>query len=566
MTTTLAWRNAVRSVALAAALVAAFAFATFHAAAQETPEGAAEDVIQEAPEAAEEDAVEESEEGAEEEAGESPADVIARLRPQFEGKVLRYGADLEGGVPYVFLESENSDVLIGFEVEIVESLAKRLGMTTQQVQNDWDKLIPGLHRDLYDIAIQGQEITPEHEEAVAFTMPYYITYLQLAVRKNMFLINSIEDCRNRVVGTLKESQAYYLLESLGDVDIRAYATEVNGYDDLDNGRLDATLFDGPVALYYGGPRPEVKFVGPEIGRIVYGFALDQKNEALLEAINAGLQDMRDTGELRAILERWNLWNAAMANEIGDFGPAKSEPVVYNEWVANQRPYSPLTERLLRYVGFLPILGRAAVITMEISICSMLVAILVGFLLAVLRVYAPLPLSLLATVYIEVVRGTPVLIQLFFIFYGLPAVGIRLSPFLAGVIGLGMNYAAYEAENYRAGLMSVPRTQMEAALALAMSRWQAIRYVIAPQAIRVSLPPVTNDFISLLKDSSLVSVITMVELTKVYSQLAVSYYDYFGTGILVAIIYLLLGLPFVRLARWTERRLTVDRQTVPGRAH
>lgn len=502
----------------------------------------------------------------EEDEGPSPADIIAQVRPKLEGKVLRYGADLEGGVPYVFVDPMNEDKLLGFEVEIMEALAKRLGMTVQHVQNDWDKLIPGLQRDLYDIAIQGQEITPEHEEAVAFTIPYYVTYLQLAVQKNMFLINSLEDCHNRVVGTLKESQAFYILESLGDVDIRAYATEVNGYDDLVNGRLDATLFDAPVALYYGGPRPEVKFVGPEIGRIVYGFALAKKNEDLLNGVNAGLQDMRDTGELRKILERWNLWSAAVANEFNDFGPSKTEPTVYNEWVAQQRPYSPLQERMHRYWSFLPILGRAAVTTMEISVCSMLMAIFVGFILAVLRVYAPGPLSLLATLYIEIVRGTPVLIQLFFIFYGLPAIGIKFSPFAAGVVGLGLNYAAYEAENYRAGLMSVPRTQMEAALTLAMTRWQAIRHVIAPQAIRVSLPPVTNDFISLIKDSSLVSVITMVELTKVYGQLAVSYYDYFGTGILVAIIYLLLGLPFVRLARWTEKRLTFDRQVVPGRAH
>lgn len=500
------------------------------------------------------------------EAVESPADVIARVRPQFEGKVLRYGADLEGGVPYVFQASEKEEKLAGFEVEIIESLAERLGMTTQHVQNDWDKLIPGLNRDLYDIAIQGQEITPEHEEAVAFTMPYYVTCLKLAVQKNMFLINSIEDCRNHVVGTLKESQAYYVLESLGDVDIRAYATEVNGIDDLDNGRLDATLFDAPVALYYEGPREQIKFVGPDIGRIVYGFAIAKKNQDLLDGINAGLQQMRDSGELRGILDRWKLWNSAVASEFGDYGPPKAEPTVYNAWVEEQRPYTPLQERLLRYVGFLPILGRAAITTMEISICSMLLAIIFGFFLAVVRVYAPQPLSLLATLYIEVIRGTPVLIQLFFIFYGLPALGIKFSPFVAGVVGLGLNYAAYEAENYRAGLMSVPRTQMEAALTLAMTRWQAIRYVIAPQAIRVSLPPVTNDFISLIKDSSLVSVITMVELTKVYGQLAVSYYDYFGTGILVAIIYLLLGLPFVRLARWTERRLTVDPHTVPGRAH
>lgn len=150
-----------------------------------------------------------------------------------------------------------------------------------------------------------------------------------------------------------------------------------------------------------------------------------------------------------------------------------------------------------------------------------------------------------------------LIQLFFIFYGLPNVGIKLSPFMAGVIGLGMNYAAYEAENYRAGLLAVPRGQMEAALALSMTRWQALRHVVVPQAFRVVIPPVTNDFISLLKDSSLVSIITMVDLTKAYGQIAATYYDYFGTGIMVAIIYLLLGLPFVRLSKWAERKFSIQ---------
>ena len=125
-----------------------------------------------------------------------------------------------------------------------------------------------------------------------------------------------------------------------------------------------------------------------------------------------------------------------------------------------------------------------------------------------------------------------------------------------VWGLGMNYAAYEAENYRAGLFSVPLGQFEAAISLGMTKYQALRFVIIPQAIRLVIPPVTNDFISLLKDSSLVSVITMVELTKEYSRLASIYYDHIGLGILVAIIYLLLGYPFVRLSKFVENKFAL----------
>lgn len=147
-----------------------------------------------------------------------------------------------------------------------------------------------------------------------------------------------------------------------------------------------------------------------------------------------------------------------------------------------------------------------------------------------------------------------LIQLFLMFYGLPSLGIRLSPFMAGTLALGLNYSSYEAENYRTGLLAIPRQQMEGALALGMTRWQALRHVILPQALRVSLPPMTNDFIALLKDSSLVSIITLVDLTRAYGILATANYDYFGTGALVALIYLLLALPFVRLSRLAERHM------------
>ena len=174
---------------------------------------------------------------------------------------------------------------------------------------------------------------------------------------------------------------------------------------------------------------------------------------------------------------------------------------------------------------------------------------------VLRVFGHRWAAWPAVAFIEVIRGTPLLIQLFIIFYGLPSLGVRLTPLWAAVIGLGLNYAAYEAENYRAGIQSVPRGQLDAAMALGLTRAQTIRKIVLPQAVRLVIPPVTNDFIALLKDSSLVSVITMVELTKVYGQLASTYYDYIGIGVLVAAIYFLMGLPIARLSRYVEGRLS-----------
>lgn len=193
--------------------------------------------------------------------------------------------------------------------------------------------------------------------------------------------------------------------------------------------------------------------------------------------------------------------------------------------------------------------------MLVSVSSMGLAIFVGLFLAIMRLYGPRPLKFLAQSYIELVRGTPLLIQLLIIFYGLPSLGIDFSPFMAGFLGLGLNYAAAEAENYRAGLLAIPRGQAEAAIALGMTRWQALWHVVLPQAFKIVIPPVTNDFIALVKDSSLVSMITLEELTQTYTALRTTYFDdYFGIGIQVALIYLVIGLPFVYFSRWMERRL------------
>jgi len=161
--------------------------------------------------------------------------------------------------------------------------------------------------------------------------------------------------------------------------------------------------------------------------------------------------------------------------------------------------------------------------------------------------------------VEIFRETPLLIRLFMMYYGLPEIGIRLNALFAGILGLGLNYAASEAENYRAGIQAIPHGQMEAAQALGMSRWQALRHVILPQALRLVIPPLTNDFIAMFKDSSIVSVITMVELTKVYGMLAMSTYDYVGLGIMTAGIYFALSYPASLLAARLERKLSYGRR-------
>jgi polar amino acid transport system substrate-binding protein len=163
------------------------------------------------------------------------------------------------------------------------------------------------------------------------------------------------------------------------------------------------------------------------------------------------------------------------------------------------------------------------------------------------------LRLAASAYVEVFRGTPVLLQLYVIYFGLAPL-VALDAFTAAVLGLGLNYAAYESELYRAGLNAVPAGQTEAALALGMSRRQALGRIVLPQALRVALPGIANDFIALLKDTSLVSVITVVELTKQMTITAVQLQSWLVPGLLCAALYLGLSVPLGRLARRLERRL------------
>jgi polar amino acid transport system substrate-binding protein len=193
-------------------------------------------------------------------------------------------------------------------------------------------------------------------------------------------------------------------------------------------------------------------------------------------------------------------------------------------------------------------------TLGLSVASMPLAMALGLLIALARLYGPKPLQMLTATYIELIRGTPLMLQLFVLFYVLPMIGLILDPRVAGIAGLAINYSAYEAEIYRAGLQAIPSGQMEAALALGMSRAMALRRVIIPQATRIVIPPVTNDFIALFKDTSVCSVITLTELTRQYSTLAQSTGGVLEFALAVAVLYMMMSLPLSWFSRWTERKL------------
>jgi len=466
--------------------------------------------------------------------------------PASAAEPLTWAADADGGAPYVFRDPEHPEQTVGFEVDLAAALAKQLNRPLHLKQYDYVSLLPGLSRRDFDLAINGIEVTPDRAARFRLSRPYYIYKLQLVARANDDRFQSLEDCKTvkAVVGTLGETAAERLLMKEG-ITVKRYDDQVGPYADLAVGRIDAVLLDVPIAAYCARPNPKLKYVGPPIAEGYYAIALRKDDEKLAEQVDAALQSLAEQGELKRIYEKWNIWNDDQERLAEpDLGQSLAQ--------AGQQ---------MRFADYMPLLVRAAGMTVLISICSMALAVALGLIIATMRMYAPPPLSWLAVGYIEFFRGVPILLVLYFLYFGLPAISeyyqlpysLSLWPLAVAILGFGMNYAAYEAEIYRAGIGAVPRGQWEAAASLGMSPLTTFRRIVFPQAIRTILPPMTNDFVALFKDTSLVSVIAVNELTKEYLTLSKSSLQYLELGAATAALYLLMSVPLGYLSSYLERR-------------
>ncbi|MBR8184874.1 amino acid ABC transporter permease [Burkholderia ambifaria] len=206
------------------------------------------------------------------------------------------------------------------------------------------------------------------------------------------------------------------------------------------------------------------------------------------------------------------------------------------------------------VEFLPILLKGAVVTIEITFCSFVLSTVLGLLLALMRVSHNRVVSNTAATFINVIRGLPIIVQLFYIYFVLPDLGVQLSAFQAGFIGLGIAYSVYQAENFRAGIQAIDHGQIEAAQSIGMRGTMIMRRVVLPQAFRIALPPYGNTLVMMLKDSSLASTITVAEMTRAGQLIASSTFQNMTVFTLVALLYLGLSLPLVYGLRRLERRL------------
>ena len=202
----------------------------------------------------------------------------------------------------------------------------------------------------------------------------------------------------------------------------------------------------------------------------------------------------------------------------------------------------------------PILLEGCVVTLQISFFALLLGMIFGIAGALCRISANRALNSLAFMYVWVIRGTPVMVQLFILYFGLPQLGIKLPSMVAGVLGLAINTGAYVTEIIRAGIQAVDKGQMEAALSVGMSFRQAMVRIIGPQATKICIPPLVNQFIMTLKNSSIASLVTITELFRTGEQIIYTTFRSFEVYMAVAVLYLQMNSVFMIIADRLERKM------------
>ena len=466
---------------------------------------------------------------------------------------LRWAGDPEGGAPYVQASPSDPSKLEGFDVEIADLLARSLGRAPRFVFVAFAQIDQSVARGDADIGLSGIEDTPTRRASMAVTIPYYEFREVLVVREaDRAKLRTLADLAGRKVGTLGGTIAYEILLGAArrtGLQAVAYDDDVHPYTDLALGRVDAVLLDNVIAgrrnLTGLVVQPESVAIGHYVGVLAPEVAplRDTMNETLRGA-------MRD-GTLERIFRKWRVWNedqpalharllagVPVPSVTGADGDGVIRAATMSRWEATRR--------------YLPSLFQAAGVTLVLSCLSMAMAVGLGVLIASGRVYGTGLVRFVLTSYVELMRGTPILLQLFVIYYGLAA-AIKLPAFIAALLGLALNYAAYESEIYRGALEAVSTGQLEAARTLGFTERQVLMLVRGPQAFRLALAPMTNDFVALLKDSSLVSVLTVMELTKQTQVFATNLGSWVIPGSLCALLYLGMSLPLSAVARRLERK-------------
>jgi len=429
--------------------------------------------------------------------------------------------------PFEYADEKTREI-VGFDIDLIRAVCDNLGLRAEFIVVPFDGIISGLNSRKYDCLISAMTITPERSEAVLFSEPYYDAGQSIAVPVDDHAIKSLSDLDGKRIGVQLGTTGEMLANKIKNARVKSFDNIGDAFRDMANGNLDAIINDKPVSQRIILVRDKAKLVGPTLTSERYGIAMRRGEERLKRAVDEAIVELKAQGIFADINKKW-------------FGT----PVI-------REPPKSFAATIW---GILVYLAPAVPMTILVTICSFILAVGLGIAAALVRLGGGLIVSSIAKIYSDVIRGVPLIVQIFFIYFGLGSI-FHLGEFWAGVIAIGICYGAYLAEIFRAGIQAIPRGQSEAALSLGMSRWQVDRHVIMPQAVRIVIPPLANELIACLKDSSLVSIIGLRELTRAGREyLSWSYID-FATWLMVGVLYLMMTLALARGSRVIERRYRI----------
>ncbi len=435
---------------------------------------------------------------------------------------LRVGTE---GV-YPPFSTQQGGELTGFDIEVMNAIGERLGVKVEYVETPWDSMFAALESNRFDLIANQVTKNPQREQLYTLSDPYVTTTGVLVVAEaNPENINALADLRGK-------RAAENLTSNWAEV-ARANGAEIVGVDAMNDaiealrqGRVDAMVNDELAVRNYIATtsNPGITVVAKTDDTSESVFAA-RKDSAWMPQVNDAIKALQDDGTIQRIYDK--------------YFTAEKKPTTWQEVVAD---------------NWWPMLVKAITVTLPLTALSFALGLVLALAVALARMSTIPVLSGLARLYISIIRGTPLLVQLFLIFYALPQIGIKLDPFPAAVIALSLNVAGYAAEVIRAAISSIDKGQWEAAQTIGMNRATALRRIILPQAARTAVPPLSNTLISLVKDTSLTAVILVVELFRQAQIAAAPTFQFFAMYGLAALYYWLICLALSFAQSRAETRL------------
>jgi len=429
--------------------------------------------------------------------------------------------------PYEFHAMvDGQDQIVGFDISIAQKIADDMGVDLHIEELGFDALLGALKTGKIDLIISGMSPTPERLQEVDFSDPYMNAQQRLVVRKeDQDKYTNIDQFEGVPVSVQKQTTQEELANNeLTGAKVTSLQKTSDVVMNLKNHKVDAAILEGPVAEAYVDENDDLALsnLDFENGDKETAVALPKDAPRLSESINNSIQTINDEGLLEGYQKEAN--KLMFEDDQGFF--------------AKYYPY------YLSGTGY----------TILLAIIGVVFGIILGTLFALMKLSSIKIFKVLASIYIEYVRGTPLLVQIFIVYFGTGILGLDLSRFVAGCIALSLNSAAYVAEIIRAGINGVNKGQMEAARSLGMKHTEAMRYIIFPQAIKNILPALGNEFVTVIKESSVISVIGVSELIFQAGNVQGASFKPFLPYLIVSLIYFVLTFTLSRVLGVAERRM------------